>query len=56
MSEPAPKPVPRQPQDLSSSARAAIRTAERCIRISQHAEAIRLLELATSQLKQIAPR
>ena len=56
MSEPTPKPAPRHPQDLSTSARAAIRTAERCIRISQHAEAIRLLELATSQLKLIAPR
>jgi hypothetical protein len=53
MSEPDPKPAAMKPAELYQLTDSAIRAAERCIRIRQFDEAIRLLELATANLKRL---
>lgn len=53
MEEQAPKPAPKSQGDLSASARAALRAADRCIRINQATEALRLIELAASQVRSL---
>jgi hypothetical protein len=53
MSEPDPKPAAEKPAELYLLTDSAIRAAERCIRIRQFDEAIRLLELATANLKRL---
>jgi hypothetical protein len=58
MPEPAPKPAATSKNELRSLARAALRSADKCIRINQDAEALRLLDLARNNLARVeaAPR
>ena len=56
MNEPEARPAPATPAELKGVARAALRSADRCIRIDQLQEALRLIELAAARLKQISPR
>jgi hypothetical protein len=53
MSEPDPKPAAATPAELYHLTAAALRTADRCIKIRQYEEAIRLLELAAANLKRL---
>lgn len=54
MPEPAPKPAATTKKELRTVARAALRSADKCIRIGQEPEALRLLDLARNNLTRVA--
>jgi hypothetical protein len=53
MPEQEPRPAATRKNELRSLARAALRSADKCIRISQDAEALRLLDLARHNLARV---